>query len=89
MSSRAKITFVGPVERIPRVGGVSFVLVQGKGTSLKLEYATRAAAVNARKQVLTGPMTYAISRLAVLDAIQAALACASSDTKPQTEQPEG
>jgi len=81
MTSRAKITFVGPIVTDARAGVFSFLLVQGKGEALKLEYTTMAVAKKAREQVLAGPMTYRVTNSELLEGIRDALAQASTETK--------
>ena len=90
MARGAKITFVGPIIRPARGKGASFLLVQGAGDSIRLEYPTLKGAHESRKLLLEGPMAHPIASETLLTAIQNALAHAaegiSAGVEPETTE---
>jgi len=92
MRRKGKITFVGPlagssVDPTPegsRTKGSCFLLVQGAGDAVRLEYPSLKAARAARKDLLALPLSHAVADPYLLAAIQTALAEAA-EKKPQGE----
>ena len=79
MARRAKITFVGPIfypDR-HRKTPYNFMLVQGAGDAIRLDYPTLKQARIARKLLLEGPLAHAVASETLLSAIQNALAAAA------------
>jgi len=94
MQRKAKITFVGPLTRAGAspsgVSGASFLLVQGAGDAVRLEYPSLKAARAARKDLLALPLSHSVANAFLFSAIQTALAEAalkgSHDPEPTADE---
>lgn len=79
------ITFVSPVSlstETPRSSKWGFLLMQGAGQTLSLEYDTYSEAIAARQDILKLPSTYKVPSKTLFQAITKALTAASKEGTP-------